>query len=351
MKYEQFLADAVRAPSGDNCQPWRFEISGERIHIFNLPDEDTSLYNFEQGASLVAHGALIENLAISASHYGYIARPELFPDPARPDLVAAVSITPAPPQKDTLQPFIGSRTTNRRLYDGKPLDPHSRQALVRSVGNGLGCSLFLTEAAQEKKILCDTIGLNDRLVFEIRGLHSFLFDHMRWTVEEAERTADGLDLRSLELSFPDSLMFPLLKNWALVEILNRFGVSKIIGANARKLAGSAAAIGVITAIGDTPSDYISAGRCLERIWLEATRQELSFQMMTGITFLMGRFAAGRTDGFTSEQVDMVLSARDKIERMTGGGAGPMLIFRVGHCSDPSVRSLRHDLASHVVVRE
>lgn len=350
MRYEQFLADAVRAPSGDNCQPWRFEIAGDKILIFNMPDKDTSLYNFEQRASQVAHGALIENLIVSTSHHGFRAGVELFPDTARPDLVAVVTLVPSPPQKDTLQPFIQSRTTNRRLYDGKPLTDDASHALLNSVGNDLGCSLFLAEMGTAKKILCDTIGLNDKLVFEIKKLHSFLFDHMRWTAEEAEGTADGLDLRSLELSFPDSVMFPLLKNWPVVEFLNRFGISKMIGANARKLADSAAAIGVITAKGNTSLDYISAGRCIERIWLEATRQDLSLQMMTGISFLMERFAAGMTEGFKSWQVDAVLSAREKIREMTGGGGGAMVFFRVGRSRDPSVRSLRHDLASHITVQ-
>jgi len=346
MKYAEILSDAIRAPSGDNCQPWRFEIAGDTIRIFNLPEKDTSLYNFEQHASQVAHGALIENLVISASHHGFLARPALFPDPARPDLVAEVLLTSCPPQTEPLQPFITHRTTNRRLYTKRPLTPEARETLLNSVVN-LDCTLFLTEAETDKHILCDTIGLNDRLVFENPDLHSFLFDHMRWTADEVDRTADGLDLRSLELSFPDSVMFPLLKNWPLVEVLNRFGISRIIGANARKLADSAPAIGVITTEGINPIDYVAAGRALERVWLEATRQQLSFQMMTGITFLMGRFAAGVTEGFNAEQVDRVFNARKKLERMTGKAAGVMIIFRVGWSKEPSVRSLRHDLAIHV----
>lgn len=60
---KKILEAAVQAPSGDNSQPWRFEIrdrDGE-IRIFNIPERDKSLYNYGQMASCVAHGALIEN--------------------------------------------------------------------------------------------------------------------------------------------------------------------------------------------------------------------------------------------------------------------------------------------------
>ena len=62
---KKILEAAVHAPSGENCQPWRFEIRGDEIGVFNLPKKDQSLYNEGQMASYVAHGALIENILIA----------------------------------------------------------------------------------------------------------------------------------------------------------------------------------------------------------------------------------------------------------------------------------------------
>ena len=61
---EEILNLAVWAPSGDNCQPWRFEATDNKINIFNVPHKDQALYNFRQSGSLVAHGALVENILI-----------------------------------------------------------------------------------------------------------------------------------------------------------------------------------------------------------------------------------------------------------------------------------------------
>ena len=59
----QILESGIQAPSGENSQPWRFkrERNGdvERVWLFNRPEADQSLYNYEQSGSYVAHGALL----------------------------------------------------------------------------------------------------------------------------------------------------------------------------------------------------------------------------------------------------------------------------------------------------
>jgi len=76
---KKILEAAVHAPSGENCQPWRFEISDDEIRVFNLPERDQSLYNHGQMASYVAHGALIGNIFVASPTFGYRARINLFP--------------------------------------------------------------------------------------------------------------------------------------------------------------------------------------------------------------------------------------------------------------------------------
>ncbi len=68
---QKILEAGVRAPSGENCQPWRFVVAGDTLSIFNIPERDLSPYNFNQLGSMVAHGALIENIVIAATAFGY----------------------------------------------------------------------------------------------------------------------------------------------------------------------------------------------------------------------------------------------------------------------------------------
>ena len=75
-----FVASAVYAPSGDNAQPWEFDIRPGVIFIFNTPDSDGTLYNFKQRGSYIGHGALIENIVLLASAAGYDVAIDMFPD-------------------------------------------------------------------------------------------------------------------------------------------------------------------------------------------------------------------------------------------------------------------------------
>lgn len=340
MDLREILEEAVRAPSGDNCQPWRFQIKGDTVGIIDLPGRDTSLFNYRQRASLVAHGALLENLTIIASARGYATDVTLFPDTSEPQLVATVLFRPAPPKVNPLYDAIKVRCTNRRLYDGTPLTDDERGALA-AFSEGRDGRLILTGNDDEKAFLAGVAALNDRLVFENGNLHSFLFDHIRWSDDEARQTRDGLDIKTLDLAPPDTLAFPLLKHWPLVKFLNSFGISRIVAGNARKLALSSSALGLILIPGTSAADYVNAGCLLERIWLEAARIGLSFQLTTGITFLMQKVQEGDTSGLTAPHIALILEARRKITARFGVTSETIAImFRIGKSLPPSARSLR-----------
>ncbi|HRO71697.1 MAG TPA: nitroreductase family protein, partial [Chitinophagaceae bacterium] len=66
------ILDVARwAPSGDNTQPWRFEIiDNNHIAIHGYDTRDWCIYDFEGRASYMAHGALLETIRIAAAEYG-----------------------------------------------------------------------------------------------------------------------------------------------------------------------------------------------------------------------------------------------------------------------------------------
>src|SRR3979411_132924 len=65
---EQILDLARWAPSGDNTQPWRFEITGELsavIHGFDTRDH--CVYDIDGHSSQMAIGGLLETICIAAT--------------------------------------------------------------------------------------------------------------------------------------------------------------------------------------------------------------------------------------------------------------------------------------------
>ena len=338
---KDILESAILAPSGDNCQPWRFTVYGNRIDIFNLPEKDTSLFNFRQRASLVAHGALIENIQIASSALGYKTKLSILPDRANPNLIATVELEESKAGEEPLYPFIKQRLTNRKLYKPLPLSEKQRQELVSSAKTLGAGEVRLVESEGEKRAVAKVIGLNDRLVFENRHLHAFLFEQIRWSDAEARETLDGLDIRTLELAPLDAMAFRMFRYWSLMQKLNKIGVSHIIGRQAEKLALSASVLGVVTVGGATDADYLGGGRLVQRVWLEATRNGLSFQPMTGITLLMQKIEEGEVENLSPEQVTVIRKARKELNAAFAlAGNTVVMMFRIGHCASPSARSLR-----------
>ena len=69
------ILDLARwAPSGDNTQPWRFEIIDEMHFLIHAEDtRDWCVYDLDGRASQIAVGALLETIAIAASGEGLAA--------------------------------------------------------------------------------------------------------------------------------------------------------------------------------------------------------------------------------------------------------------------------------------
>ncbi|MBT1070911.1 nitroreductase [Pelotalea chapellei] len=335
---QKIISAGIMAPSGDNCQPWRFEQDGNRIDLFNVPERDTSLYNYKQRASLIAHGACIENMLISARKHSCRAELKYFPMPENEQHIARLNFTPGEAEEDPFFTAISARTINRKPYKGGKLPAKAIDNIHQAAtGAGIsGCSLKLLENSA-KDAAADIVALSDRLVFENPLLHRFLFDHIRWNPEEAERTRDGLDIRTLELAPADRMLFPLLKNYDLVRFIRMFGATRVIAANARKLMRSSSAAGIITIADTSPENWLNAGRMLERIWLEATRQGLAFHLMTGITLLVQRET---TQGLDNSNLSLVKKARILLSKASGSELPLALLFRIGTCDQPTVRSLR-----------
>ena len=333
----------IKAPSGDNCQPWRFLVNKNRIDLFNIPERDTSLYNYKQRASLVAHGACIENMLITARTLGLSAELQQFPTPGDEQHVASITLQPAETVADPLYSSISERTINRKKYAGGSLSADAIERLRNSATGVSGAQLILFQERDKIAAAADIVALSDRLVFENKYLHGFLFDHIRWTAAEAEYTQDGLDLRTLELAPPDRLLFPLLKSFGFVSFIGTFGVTKIIAANARKLMLSASAAGMIMIENTSAEAWFNAGRLLERIWLEATRQGLSFHLMTGITLLVQRCRDGATGELTQINSKLVDTADVLLREVTASTSPVALLFRIGASQPPAARSLRKDI--------
>ena len=334
---DKILDAGVQAPSGDNSQPWQFAIENDSILVFNIPGLDNPIFNFRQRGSYVAQGAVIENMVVAAGHFGYSAHVEIFPDFARPELTAVVTLAPSVPKEDLLYAAIYERSTNRKKYADTQLTDEQRTAILDTIEEITGVQLFLTENAQQKQILGRAVSMNEVVMLENHELHDYFFGDVRWSEKEEKEKKSGLYVKTMELAPPQKLIFKLLSSWPVAQVLNALGIARFIAKENAKSYSSGAAIGVIV-VSNKDQNFVLTGRAMQRVWLKVTTMGLSMHLITGILYLMQGIAAGKKD-LSEQHIAVVKNAyADILSTFPIEGEVVSMLFRIGHGGSPSARS-------------
>lgn len=343
------LEKAILAPSGDNCQPWRFRVGKDTIDLFNDPDQDTSLYNICQRASLIAHGAALENIFLAAKAEGLNVDISLLPDSDNTDHIASLALREGP-KKETLRfNAIHTRHTNRERYIPVNISDSQVRMLESMFPHNEG-KIWIGHDLEPKEVLPDLLSLNDRLVFEVPDLHRFLFEQIRWNDKEVHQTADGLDIKTLGLNLMDRLSFRFLRHYPLVSFLNHVGFSRIVQMKSKHTLRSASAFAVLSVPGSSEVDYIQGGRIWQRFLLQLELDGLTTQPLAGLACLMQSEKEGLLkETLTHKQKERLRHVRNVLSEMADVPHDHVIvgIFRIGQ-GDEVVRSLRRPLDSFLL---
>lgn len=339
---ERILTAASQAPSGENCQPWRFRVLGWTIELHLNAESDQSLYGWGQRASYLACGAALENLVIAATAEGYASRVALLPNPQNSLHVATILLEKiASLPKDPLADAISARCTNRKPYAQTRLSPEEINALEAAVG-GEGSDFFeLITDPNHVRDLGRVGSTNEELMLANEKLHRFFFSHVTWTKEEDARKKIGFYIKTLELPGPGECVFGVIRRWPVMRLLRAFGFNRLVATQNARTNASVAAIGGLSIKGIEPINFVILGRTVERVWLAATARGLSFQPLTGILFFKLQTLAGNSPFSEDEQRrinEAYARAVDIFEVPKGSHLA--FVFRVGHGTPPSARSVR-----------
>ncbi len=334
------LTDGTYAISGDNSQPWRFDVRGSDVTIFNIPDRDNPILNIRQRGSYVAHGSLIETIIIAANKRGYAVDIRLFPRGESSNEIAVLSFSSANTAPDPLYEYIRTRASNRRPYDAKKLLTEEQkrefQAAVQKVGGG---TLSFVEDSAQKKTVGAAMSATEKTALTTKELHHLFFKDMVWTEAEEREKKSGLYIRTLELPPPVRLLFRAIQHWPVMKFLNALGFYKLAAAGNAETYASCALFGAIV-VGNNDRDFITAGRITQRVWLTATRYGLAFQVVTGVPFLYTKIQIDKTL-FKPWQCALITQAYLVIKETFGATTGTIaMLFRTGYAPGPSARSSR-----------
>jgi hypothetical protein len=349
---ERILERARWAPSGDNTQPWRFEILAEHhLLVHGFDTRDHVVYDLDGRPSQLAVGALLETIAIAASAEGYSCDIERRPGTPEAHLLIDIRLVrdehlPA----DVLAPFIEKRVVQRRAMSTRRLSAAQKQSLAASLPDGFGVVWFETwpERYRMARLMFD----NARIRLNIPEAYAVHKAVIEWNARFSE---DKIPSRALGVDpIAERLMHWAMANWQRVEFLNRWLFGDLLPRMQMDMVpglfcGAHLAL-LAPAEPTTVDDHLTAGRVLQRFWLTATRLGLLIQPeMTPLIFSRYHRQGVRFTGL-SWAMECVAALRLRLaEALPAGGDGrTYFLGRLGCCAVPWARSTRRPVKALVI---
>ena len=339
----------MRAPSGDNVQPWRFVWNGENLTIVFRPALARHVLDAGSSASTIALGCLLESLCIASSVHGLSAHFTFSGLPAEEGPCAEMHFVAEGKPSDALAGALPMRTTDRRLYRQGPIPTKE----IVEIWNAFDRKDMTTVgwASSIAGDLLDFIVSAESLV----GTHSSIFtDTLPWIRfgrEEIVRTRDGMPWRGTGVG---ALEYPALYLMRLFprsfQLFKRTGMGAMQAARVRKLLHSSAGLLCLSTSEDGSAGLVSIGRLSMRLWLRLSQSGYGVQPLTISSLLMYNAKRGMLDPETERLFGARYPEGERFFRREfeiPADAEPVWLWRIG-ISDPlpaSWQTLRRNAES------
>ncbi len=346
------ILDLARwAPSGDNTQPWRFEIVDERrfvIHGFDTRDH--CVYDLDGRPSQISLGALIETAAIAASGHGLAltaVRRTTMPD-TQPTF--DVTLTPQPGlPADPLISEIPRRSVQRRALSTRALTAAEQGALEAAIGPGHEIAWSMGPGARWRwaSLLWANAGLRLRLPEAFEVHRSVIQWNATFSDDRLPDRALGADPLTLRL------MRAAMQSRERVEFLNAYLGGTILPRVQMDLIPALRCAGCVAILAREPVEdldaYVAGGRAVQRLWLAASRLGLQHQpAMTPLIF--GRYVRqGRRFTALPALQDAAGAMAKRLDSLLGGQTSRAVwLGRIGHGERATSRSERLPLSKLIL---
>ena len=349
---ENILDQARWAPSGDNTQPWRFEIVEPRhVVVHGFDTRSHCVYDLDGHPSQLSLGALLESLALAASSHGL--RMEARRRMAMPDtlptfdayLVDSPGLLP-----DPLAAFLPQRSVQRRRLSTRRLRASEKAALDACLPPGYTVQWY--EGARARLACARLMFANARLRLTMPEAHKVHRDVIEWG---ARFSADRIPDQALGVDpMTARLMRWVMQSWRRVDFFNTWLAGTLAPRLQMDLLPGISCAAHFALLADAPprhvDDYVAAGRAMQRFWLTATRLGLQLQPeLTPLIFaryVRERRTFSRTEGMPELAQELAVQC----QAVLGPAAFDRAVFlgRIGAGPAAQARSLRRPLRDLIV---
>ncbi|MEO9137752.1 MAG: hypothetical protein ABI345_01670 [Jatrophihabitans sp.] len=269
---------ATLAPSVHNTQPWRFELGPQTLDIYSDSARRLGVLDTSGRQLLISCGSALFNARVSLAASGYDPIVHRLPDPARPSLVARLTVAPGGPAAGAgtdaaraplaaLDAMVELRRTNRRRFETGVV-PDDLVDLLEGA------------AAQESAVLFPIRSTDDRIATAVLSQRAdrhqnadpaYRAELRAWTSNDPERE-DGVPTFAVPSSGPAHDELPM----------RHFDATGSGELPAQTQSSMNQCLVLLGTEQDTPDAWIAAGEGLERVLLEITRHGYSASPLTQV---------------------------------------------------------------------
>jgi hypothetical protein len=342
------ITEAIRAPTGDNCQPWKFHWNGKRLWILHSETIAAHRLNRKNHASMMALGALIEAFRLSATRYGFETKTELlFEENQSLSVWAEIRFVDLQLQMDPLAAQISLRTTDRRLYQGGVLSPELIQKINTLQQKYPACQVHIQakQSSEFKKYFLET----EKALWTDAEILQDLGRWLRLSKKEVAKSTDGIAWKELGLNSIEALMFRFMRRFpTLPRLLWSFGFGQHLQQEAIKAVESSAALICFSVNTVDPQSLCQVGELAYQTWLLLGANGFGVQPMSFASTSVGDAAAHALDEKTTDSNrNLFATGKLVLQRNFSMSASqtPIWMFRTGVPPQQAApaKSLRHSL--------
>lgn len=268
--FQEWINLSLRAPSGDNCQPWEITYYDDFFYI--SINEKAAQHFLDQNfaASWISMGCLCENLNQSSRHFGFNCQISL-----ESNMSVVVKFQRVAKENN---PKVVDCITNRATFRGKL---HKTDFNIQKIINQQEQSKSRFRWHQRNQV-------SSEVVSDWAELESFLWlktplmkDFARWVHLTLNGYLDGVTLKNLMLNIFDQISFVLIKFFPFIIHIIPFWFYKY---NTKKrldfLLTNSSGLVFLEGKIDCISDFFYAGQEIQRMWLYITQQGLKAQPLS-----------------------------------------------------------------------
>lgn len=346
------ILDLARwTPSGDNTQPWRFEIvDNYRVLVHIHYAQENCVYDLHGQNTLLAIGALLQTMELAASAEGCHTHVQHRQHPQ--GKLLAIDTRFSFDQKIQVDPLvfeIPRRAVQRRPLSMRPLTHSQKQSLQQAAGKNYTIHWMgsLLQRIQMAKLILQTTRIRLRIP-EAYPVHKSIIEwNAQYSLDRIPDAALGPGRITLKI------MRGVLSSWERVQFLNRY-----IGAawsTSLQLDGwTALSCGAhMIMLRDqkpqTYEDFIDIGKAVQRVWLTATQLDLWQQPEMTIP-IFARYASENVSFTTlTDQLQEAASVRKKLGEIIDTDTDRVVwVGRLGLGPAPVSRALRLPLEKLII---